>query len=90
MNIFTIEDIACRLNKNKLVIRHWILWDEENENKYLPKPIKVIRGRSKTRLYDSEALLKFIEFDKYLKNHPGLMAEYNKKHFWGKRGLKNQ
>lgn len=82
--VFTIEDIAARLGKHKLVIRHWILWDEENGNKYLPKPIKIIGAKSKTRLYDAAAVLKFIEFNKYLDAHPGLMADYNKKHFWSK------
>lgn len=80
--VFTLEDIAARLGKNKLVIRHWVLWDEQNGNKYLPVPAKIIGNKSKTRLYTAEQVLKFIEFNKYLDTHPGLMAEYNKKHFW--------
>ena len=80
--IYTIQDIASILKRNKLVIRHWILWDEENENKYIPKPIKNIKcGSGVIRIYDEYGLQIFKEFAELLKENPGLMAEYNKKHF---------
>lgn len=84
MSIYTIQDIAKELNKNKLVIRHWILWDENNQDRFLPEPFKVIGDKRKTRLYNEEALEKFREFNLYIQKNPGLMAEYNKKHFWKK------
>ena len=84
MRVYTIEDIAKELNKNKLTIRHWIIWDEQNINQLLPKPFKIIGNFKKTRLYDEDGLQKFKDFDKYIKVHPGIMAEYNKKHFWKK------
>lgn len=84
MRVYTIEDIAKELNKNKLTIRHWIIWDEQNINQLLPKPFKIIGNFKKTRLYDEDSLQKFKDFNKYIKEHPGVMAEYNKKHFWKK------
>lgn len=85
MNIYTIEDIAKILGKNKLVIRHWIVWDEQTPgDKLLPDPFKVIGTKRKTRLYDEKGLEQFKWFNQFLKKNPGLMADYNKKHFWKK------
>lgn len=86
--VYTLEDIAKELGKNKTALRHWIVWDEQThtpENLILPQPFKVIGDKRKIRLYDDNALKEFKAFDKYLKENPGVMAEYNKKHFWGKR-----
>ena len=85
MNIYTIEDIAKELNKNKLVVRHWIVWDEQtHEKKWLPEPIKIIGTKRQTRIYDTAGLQRFRDFATLIKNNPGIMAEYNKKHFWKK------
>ena len=85
MKIYTIEDIAKELGKNKLVVRHWIVWDEQTHpEKLLFEPFKVISTKRKTRLYDEQGLEKFKWFNKHIKENPGIMAEYNKKHFWKK------
>lgn len=84
MQIYTIEDIAKELGKNKLVVGHWIKWNEMQEKSFLPEPIKVIGTKRKTRLYDTAGLHGFENFATLIKNHPGLMADYNKKHFWKK------
>lgn len=82
--LYTLEDIAKHLKKNKLSVRHWVLWDEENGNKYLPSPIKIIGNKRKIRIYDEQCLKQFEEFSKFIQQNIGLMAEYNKKHFWKK------
>ena len=85
--IYTLEEIAAELAKNKTALRHWIIWDDETHEpgqRMLPAPFKVIGDSRKIRLYDETGLQGFKEFDKYLKENPGVMAEYNKKHFWKK------
>ena len=85
--IYTLEEIADILGKNKIALRHWVIWDDETHEpgyKMLPAPIKVIGNLRKVRLYDDIGLQGFKDFDKYLKANPGVMAEYNKKHFWKK------
>lgn len=83
--VYTIEDIAKILHKNKLVIRHWILWDEQQNNQYLGQPFKIIGNSKITRLYDENGLNRFKNFNELIKKERGLMSEYNKKHFWKRK-----
>ena len=85
MIIYTIEDIAKELHKNPLVVRHWVKWNESEEKSWLPEPIKIIGVKRKVRIYDTAGLNHFRNFATLLKNNPGIMAEYNKKHFWKKK-----
>lgn len=86
--MLSVNEIAYRLGRCPHTVLAWVRWQEAgNKHPKLKLPPAKRTAKNNGREWDEKDFKAFEKFKFLLEtSERGALAEYNAKHFWGKRG----